>query len=81
MAKKQTTVRRRKIIVPKQCYFCSEQKDPTLADVSTLQRYITDRGKIIGRARNGLCARHQRALTSEIKYSRHLALMPFVVRD
>ena len=81
MAKPTKTIRRKKIIVPKQCYFCSERKQPAFLDVAVLMRYITDRGKIIGRARNGLCAKHQRHLTTEIKYARHLALMPFVVRD
>lgn len=81
MAKKEVKRTRRKIAVPKQCYFCSEKKDPSFTDVSALSRYVTDRGKIIGRVRNGLCAKHQRMLTDAIKHARHLALMPFVIRD
>ena len=82
MAKRPTNTRRqRKITVPKQCYFCAEQKEPTFEDIGVLQRYVTDRGKIIGQVRNGLCAKHQRHLTAAIKHARHLALMPFVSRD
>lgn len=81
MAAKRQVKPRRKIQVPKQCYFCSEKKTPSYGDVSVLQRFLTERGKIIGRARSGLCSAHQRDLTSSIKYARHLALLPFVARD
>lgn len=80
MAKKKK-IMRRKITVPKECYFCKEKKMPSYTDASTLGRFVTERGKIVGRVRNGLCAMHQKALTSEVKYARHLALMSFVVRD
>jgi small subunit ribosomal protein S18 len=42
-----------------------------------LQRYISDRGKIMPRRRTGTCARHQRGLTTAIKRARHMALLPF----
>ena len=45
-----------------------------------LNRFITERGKILGRARTGICAKHQRGLTNEIKLARHVALLPFIVR-
>lgn len=69
---------RKKIIVPKKCYFCDEKKEPGFANTETLQRFLTERGKIIGRARSGICSKHQKKLTLEIKYARHLALLPFV---
>ncbi len=81
MKKKKFVRSKRKISVPKECYFCKEKKDPVYTDISNLQKFITDRGKIIGRLRNGLCAMHQRHLTQEVKYARHLALLPFVQRD
>lgn len=67
--------------VPKKCFFCEEKKSPTFEDSAILQRYITERGKIIARARTGLCAKHQNALSTNIKYARHLALLPFVVKS
>jgi small subunit ribosomal protein S18 len=66
--------------VPKECYFCSEKKEPTFEDVATLQRFLTERGKIIPRSRNGLCAKHQNSLTLNVKHARFLALLPFIIR-
>jgi len=72
---------KKKITVPKECYFCSQNKEPKYSDVASLQKFVSDRGKIIVRTRSGLCAKHQRAVTSAIKHARHLALLPFVSRD
>jgi small subunit ribosomal protein S18 len=47
-------------------------------DDRTLQRFITDRGKILPRRLSGTCARHQRQLGTAIKRARHLALLPFI---
>ncbi|EKD85717.1 MAG: 30S ribosomal protein S18 [uncultured bacterium] len=73
---------RKRIIkgVPKKCFFCEEKKEPTYEDISVLQRFLTERGKIIPRTRNGLCAKHQKSLAKNTKYARHLALLSFVVR-
>ncbi|MBI5044539.1 MAG: 30S ribosomal protein S18 [Candidatus Levybacteria bacterium] len=81
MAYKKTIKPRRKIIAPKKCAFCEDKKVPVYSDVGSIQKYITDRGMMIGRVRTGLCAKHQRRLTDAIKYARHLALLPYVSRD
>jgi len=65
---------------PKQCFFDTEKKDPTIEDIGTLRRFLTERGKITPRSRNGLCAKHQKQLTIAIKHARHLGLLPFVAR-
>jgi small subunit ribosomal protein S18 len=72
------TVRRprRKISVPKICYFCGEKKTPSFWDIGTLSKFLTERGKIIPASRSGLCLKHQRALGLAIKHARHLALIP-----
>lgn len=62
----------------KVCYFCQNKKDPSYTDLATLKRYLTDRAKILPKARSGVCAKHQRAVARNIKYARHLALLPFV---
>lgn len=80
MAKKQTRQLKKKVASPKSCYFCTEKKVPTFADVASLQKFVTERGKIVARTRSGLCALHQRRVTTAIKHARHLALMPFVAR-
>jgi len=41
-----------------------------------LQRFLTDRGKIVARRLNGLTAKQQRDLTSSIKYARYMGLLP-----
>ena len=80
-ARKQQKTLRRKIVVPKDCYFCVEKKEPYFNDVVVIQRFTTDRGKIIGRTRSGICTKHQKDLSDSIKYARHLAIMPFILRD
>ncbi|MCL5019862.1 MAG: 30S ribosomal protein S18 [Patescibacteria group bacterium] len=81
MAKsKQVRKRIQKPNTPKKCYFCDEKKEPIFSDTAVLQRFTTERGKIIARSRNGLCAKHQRTLTVEVKKARYLALLPFVVK-
>ncbi len=80
MIKKRTTRRIQKNIVPKKCHFCEIKKEPYFLDTPDLKKFLTERGKIIPRSRNGLCAKHQRRLTSSVKHARHLALLPFIVR-
>ncbi|MFW5992209.1 MAG: 30S ribosomal protein S18 [Halanaerobiaceae bacterium] len=63
----------------KSCYFCgNKDKEIDYKDLRTMQRYITDRGKIVPRRITGTCAKHQRAITREIKRARAVALLPFV---
>jgi small subunit ribosomal protein S18 len=47
-------------------------------DVDRLRRYVSDRAKIEPPRKTGVCAKHQRALSTAIKRARHLALLPFV---
>ena len=44
----------------------------------TLTRFTTDTGKILPARMTGMCARHQRQLTTAIKRARYLALLPYV---
>jgi small subunit ribosomal protein S18 len=74
-------IQKRKITVPKECFFCKQNKEPNYADVASLQKFVSDRGKIIVRTRSGLCAKHQRRLATAVKHARHLALLPFVSQD
>jgi len=70
--------KRRKIKVPKNCFFCNEKIEPNFKEVANLSRFVSERGRILGRDRTGVCAKHQRKLTREVKRARHLALLPFV---
>jgi len=59
------------------CFFCKEKKQPSFHDVSVLRRYLTERNKIVPRSRSGICAKHQKGLSTSIKHARYLALLPF----
>ncbi|MBN1374119.1 30S ribosomal protein S18 [Candidatus Dojkabacteria bacterium] len=60
------------------CPLC-EGKIKTLSykDVYQLKRFISVRGKIIGRAKSGVCAKHQRQLAKAVKRARQAALLPY----
>jgi small subunit ribosomal protein S18 len=48
-------------------------------DVKLLQRYITERGKIVPSRISGVCQKKQRELANAIRRARFLGLMPYVV--
>ncbi|MBX3114042.1 MAG: 30S ribosomal protein S18 [Fimbriimonadaceae bacterium] len=50
-------------------------------DVATLQKFITERGKILPSRQTGNTAKQQRMISNAIKSAREMALLPFVVRD
>lgn len=61
------------------CTFCVEHaKSIDYKDVERLRRFISDRAKIEPPRKTGVCAKHQRLLSTAIKRARHLALLPFV---
>ena len=63
----------------KVCKFCEDKVTHIdYKDIKTLQKFMTDRGKILPRRVSGTCAKHQRALTNAIKRARIMALLPFV---
>lgn len=62
----------------KVCAFCAEKANGIdYKDVSKLKKYVTEKGKIVPRRVSGLCAEHQRDLSTAIKRARVMALMPF----
>ncbi|MEY3989666.1 MAG: hypothetical protein RI985_747 [Chloroflexota bacterium] len=63
----------------KVCIFCADQiATADYKDLKRLQRFVSERGKILPRRRTGTCAKHQRSLTLAVKRARHMALMAFV---
>ena len=63
----------------KVCKFCAEHLEYIdYKDYKLLGTFIKERGKILPRRISGTCAIHQRRLTTAIKRSRVLALLPFV---
>ncbi len=63
----------------KVCRFC-KNKDLKLdyKKSELIERFLTERGKILPRRITGTCAKHQRRLAIEIKRARLIALLPFV---
>ena len=72
--------KRRRAKRRKGCTFCVDKATfIDYKDVMRLRKYITERGKILPRRVTGNCARHQRVLTTSIKRSREIALMPYCI--
>jgi len=65
----------------KSCPFASS-KAPKIdyKDLRLLQRYTSERGKIVPSRITAVSAKKQRELAKAIKRSRFLALMPYVVK-
>lgn len=62
----------------KVCTFCADKdKQIDYKDLSELNKYVNDRGKILPRRVSGNCAKHQRDLTVQIKRARQVALLPY----
>ena len=59
------------------CIFCKTGTEPDYRNYEDLQKFLSDRAKIIGKRRSGICSKHQRMLATAIKRARHLALLPF----
>ena len=50
-------------------------------DVETLEKFITERGKILPRRITGISHHYQQLLKKAIKQARHMALLPFVAEE
>ncbi|GHP13982.1 30S ribosomal protein S18 [Lentilactobacillus fungorum] len=50
-------------------------------DINLLERFVSERGKILPRRVTGTSAKNQRKLTIAIKRARIMGLMPFVAAD
>jgi small subunit ribosomal protein S18 len=71
--------RKRRSSVELSCPLCEAGvKIITYKDVYQLKKYTSVRGKIIGREKSGMCAKHQRQLSRAIKKARYVALLPYV---
>lgn len=60
------------------CFFHQYKVEPSYIQVENLEKFLSPRKKILGRDKTGVCAKHQRRLSKEIKYARYLALLPYV---
>ncbi len=64
----------------KVCPFCADKNLVIdYKNLSIVEQFITDRGKIVPRRISGVCAKHQRAVSLAVKRARHIALLPYTV--
>ena len=77
------TVRSKPFIRRKKTCPFSGQNAPKIdyKNVRLLQRYVSERGKIIPSRITAVSAKKQRELTRAIKRARYLALMPYVANE
>lgn len=76
-AVKHTGDERKTVRSKRACLFCQNKTTPAYTDTALLRRFITDRAKIVSHLRNNLCSKHHRVTAKQIKYARHLSLLPF----
>lgn len=63
------------------CYFCKENiNNIDYKNVSMLEKFISDKGKIRPKRSTGNCVQHQRKIAMAIKRSRVIALIPYFKR-
>lgn len=63
----------------KVCMYCADKALVVdYKDSDKLKKFVSEKGKILPRRVTGLCAKHQRKVTNEIKRARHIALLPYV---
>lgn len=62
------------------CQFCADKNTKIdYKNYQKLEKFVTERGKILPRRITGTCAKHQRELTKAIKMARNIALLPYAV--
>jgi small subunit ribosomal protein S18 len=77
MKKKQTKTRR--IFKKKPCKLCRNKVESiNYKESEALERFVSDRGKIVPARITGNCAKHQRMTANAIKRARIAGLLPFV---
>ncbi|MBI5685599.1 MAG: 30S ribosomal protein S18 [Verrucomicrobia bacterium] len=73
---KRDSTRPRMSEMPKRkCKLCEDQVEVDYKQPELLRRFITERGKIVGRHSSGACAKHQREITLAIKRARVMLLV------
>ena len=62
----------------KSCPFCKDKIEQVdFKDVTTLRKFVSEKGKIRSRRITGACRRHQAQIARAVKRARELALLPY----
>ena len=79
MGKKKIVKKSRRIFKKRPCRLCRDKRTSVdYKEVEFLNKFISDRGKIITSRISGNCAKHQRMVSNAVKKARLAALLPFV---
>ncbi len=79
MKKKREIDKTKRMFKKRPCRLCKEKiKSVDYKDVGLLNKFISDRGRIITSRITGNCSKHQRMVARGIKKARLAALLPFV---
>jgi len=62
------------------CPVCKKETGLDYKLPEALEKFMSDRGRILPRSRTNLCAKHQRLLSTQLKRARFLGLLPFAVK-
>ncbi|MCL1827450.1 MAG: 30S ribosomal protein S18 [Candidatus Cloacimonetes bacterium] len=63
----------------KVCKFCANREMPIdYKNTDVLRNFISETGKIEPRRLTGVCPKHQRRISREIKKARQMALLPYI---
>lgn len=63
----------------KPCKLCADRVETLdYKDIARLQKFTSERGKILPSRVSGTCAMHQRQLARAVKRARQVALLPYV---
>lgn len=78
--KKKAVRKTKRIFKEKSCRLCKDKLKSIdyYKDLNLLNKFISDRGRIISSRLTGNCAKHQRMVANGIKRARLAALVPFV---
>jgi small subunit ribosomal protein S18 len=74
---KRRIVFRRKRICP---FMADNAPEINFKDIKLLQKYISERGRIIPKRITGVSSKAQRSLSQAIKHARVLALLPYEIK-
>jgi small subunit ribosomal protein S18 len=79
MAKKKEIKKSRRIFKKRPCRLCRDKVESIdYKEIDLLNKFVSDRGKIIAPRITGNCTRHQRMVALAVKKARIAALLPFV---
>lgn len=63
----------------KPCQHCRDKIEQVdYKDISSLRKFVSEKGKIRSRRITGACRRHQGQIARAVKVARELALLPYV---